>query len=541
MMKSGVLGGRVGHPWFTLWPGCRNRYEAHSAGLLPSPSRRHHRSETPQPVLHSRDNDAPRTRPVAVTNPSPSAGSTPTRQTAAAHSARPSMTSMAVRWIHSTSTTAQCTSRNPGYRTFGGRCGTGRQSFGVQPGQRQITSAPSLHQPLRVLGIESSFDDTGVAIVSASGDSGGGDVLGDSRMSQRDQHAHSGGTVPRTAGALHATNLPITLRIALEEAGVGIEEIDAIACTVGPGLAPCLSAGLEFARGLSRIHDKPLIPIHHMEAHALTVRMDVPLPFPYLVLLASGGHCLLLLCEGVGEFRRLGTTLDDAPGEAFDKVSRALGIIGGGAALEHAAAAGDPTAHRFTVPLAATRSCDFSFAGLKTSALREIDRQCALIDPTWAPCTAKQPTGLAHALQTAEVMQRPAAAGIRAIIAAAFQRAVCAHIAARTHRALLYCQGRHELSGLVLSGGVACNSALRTQLETLSAQYGVQTHAPDPALCVDNGVMIAWNGIEKLRNGEVGLSGSAVAELRYTPKWPLGADCSNDVSAANIKVPKARV
>eukprot|EP00035_Acanthoeca_spectabilis_P030677 m.10385 g.10385 ORF g.10385 m.10385 type:complete len:460 (+) comp4314_c0_seq1:116-1495(+) len=400
-------------------------------------------------------------------------------------------------------------------------------------------SATTGHQtPQLVLGIESSFDDTGVGVVDSSGQ-----VKSDVRICQREHHVHTGGTVPRVAGQLHAASLPEALDAAMREAGIEIDELAAVACTVGPGLAPCLSAGLNFARAFCQSSAKPMLPVHHMEAHALTARLtaEAPLPFPFLVLLASGGHCLLLICENVSTFRRLGTTLDDAPGEAFDKVSRAVGLPVGGAELERAAASGDPSAFRFTVPLSSTRSCDFSFAGLKSAVLREVDRQCSVVDPTWSSqLESVRLTSIERAQLTSTVMQRPEMAHIRSAIAASFQRAVCHHIAARTHRAILYCQRHYDLSGLVLSGGVACNEELRVVLTRLAAEYTLQTIVPPPRLCTDNGVMIAWNGVEKLRAGEAGLQGEALSALKYTPKWPLGLDCSANIVGEQIKVPKLK-
>ena len=454
---------------------------------------------------------------------------------------------------------------------------------GSADGGRPTVGGPRLdmaaERPL-VLGIESSFDDTAVALVTATGR-----VLGDARVCQRSDHANAGGTIPVQAGRLHAANLPYALADALAQAataaGVTAGDIDAIACTQGPGLSPCLDAGLSFAKGLSRRWDLPLIPVHHMEAHALTPRLDTRLDFPYLVLLASGGHCLLMLAEGVGSFRRLGTTTDDAPGEAYDKVARALGLDGGGSDLERCAAAGDASAFAFPIPLRASRNCDFSFSGIKSSVMRAIQQHCRAVG---GPGSAEFRIG--DWRRSAAIMRRSEHAAVRADIAASFQHAVCIHIQERVHRAIRFADGSKlaaachadggggdggdrggcgdggdteagrdgsgmpaaigpapadAVTGLVLSGGVACNAMLRERITRLADVFGLPVLCPSPALCVDNGVMIAWAGVEYHRIGRQQLTPDQAASLRYTPKWPFGTDARAEVAAADIRLPNTRV
>ena len=282
-----------------------------------------------------------------------------------------------------------------------------------------------------------------------------------------------------------------------------------------------------------------------------------------LGLQASGGHCLLMLAEGVGSFRRLGTTTDDAPGEAYDKVARALGLDGGGD-LERCAAAGDASAFRFPIPLRASRSCDFSFSGIKSSVMRAIQQHCR---EAGGPGSAELRIG--DWRHSAEIMRRPEHAAVRANISASFQHALCVHIQERVHRAIRFAGGSElaaggggsggnvaggdgsgvpdeigvapAVNGLVLSGGVACNSVLRERVTRLADVFGVAVHCPSPALCVDNGVMIAWAGVEYHRIGQHQLTPAQAASLRYNPKWPFGTDARAEVVAADIRLPSSSV
>lgn len=378
-----------------------------------------------------------------------------------------------------------------------------------------------------MVGIESSFDDTAVAVL----DTRTGAVRA-SLVERQVSAAH--GTIPLVAGEMHRAALPRLLARALAETGATLADVGAVACTVGPGLGPSLSAGLDFGRSLAQQTRSVFLPVHHMEAHALTARMEAPVDFPFLVLLASGGHCLLLLAERLGVYQRLGTLLDDSPGEAMDKVARALGLDGGGAALERAAAAAAVRAASapllFSPPLARERTCDFSFAGLKGAALRHVyggdflgsSMNAARQDTRWA-----RPS--------------PADAAFRAELAAAFQQAVVRHITVRTHRALLYLRAAGPWpTRLVASGGVLCNARLREQLGNLCDHFALPVVFPRPALCTDNAAMIAWVGHEYLRDpanpGAVILQpeSPALAALRYQTAWPLGTDVSARVRHADI-------
>eukprot|EP00042_Codosiga_hollandica_P027371 m.135746 g.135746 ORF g.135746 m.135746 type:complete len:390 (+) comp52462_c0_seq3:89-1258(+) len=375
------------------------------------------------------------------------------------------------------------------------------RSFVPRTGSRHLASTA-----LRVLGIESSFDDSSIAVVDGSGA-----VLANVTRSQREHHLASGGTIPSLAGTLHRDNLPLVLAEALGNARVQMQDLDAIAFTLGPGLAPCLKEGLTFSRKLASDFQKPLIPVHHMEAHLLTARMFQQVDFPMLVLLASGGHCLLVLAKGLGEYQRLGQTLDDPPGEAFDKVARRLRLKGG-AHLEAVAQSGDPTVYDFTLPLLYRRDCNFSFAGLKTNVERVIRRD---VDPLPEESAARS-----------SVIKN---------IAASFQRVVFEHMRIRTLRAFAYAKlVNTPAKVLVISGGVACNSVFRQVMRGVAGLYDADLAIPPMEWCQDNGAMIAWTGLEYYRNSR-GICLEPLA-LRYHPSWPLGDDISEAVTAQHIHV-----
>lgn len=288
----------------------------------------------------------------------------------------------------------------------------------------------------------------------------------------------TGGVVPSVARKLHEENIDVVTSEAIEKANINIEDVQAIAVTRGPGLALSLGVGINHAKNLSEKFGKPLIPVHHMEAHALTARLLHPISFPFLVLLVSGGHCILLVCEAFGKFFRLGQTLDDSPGEALDKVSRMLRLhlhplglgLPGGAAIENISKYGDPLYYQLPHIMSTRLDCQFSFAGIKTAVqhiVYELEQKMTT-DPS-IPIP-----GCEH-------------------IAAAFQQAVFRHIITRTERAIRYCQKQWPmLSNLVVSGGVASNMYLRIHLESLTSKHGYNLYCPPPYLCTDNGVMIAW-------------------------------------------------
>ncbi|KAJ3371514.1 hypothetical protein GGF31_003123 [Allomyces arbusculus] len=368
-------------------------------------------------------------------------------------------------------------------------------------------------RPWTVLGIETSCDDTSVAVVTSDRR-----VRALVTRHQTKQHEATGGIVPTAAAIAHSMALPGAIREALETAGIcnACEEIDAVAVTCGPGLAPCLGVGLTAGKNLAAVLNKPLVGVHHMEAHALTPRLtqQAPPAFPFLSLLASGGHTLLLLSEGLSQHTILGTTLDDAVGEAFDKVARTLALPwlptggGAGAALEQwAAHATGEYAVTFPVPMRDGRDkpasrLNMSFSGLKTSVFRHVQALQERDPAAWAATMAStQPSS-----------------GIRADIARAFQDAAVTHLADRLDRVLTETINVRKVhpTCVVAAGGVAANQILRARLGDVAGKYGLRVEVPPPRLCTDNAAMIAWTGIERLRAGLVD-----PWELDYVPKWPL--------------------
>jgi N6-L-threonylcarbamoyladenine synthase len=343
-----------------------------------------------------------------------------------------------------------------------------------------------------VLGIETSCDETAVALLD-----GAGRVLAEALLSQSG-HAAFGGVVPEIAARAHLAHLPAMAAAAMRRAGVGMAELGAVAASSGPGLIGGLIVGAGFAKGIALARRVPFVAVNHLEAHALTARLpgliEGGAPFPYLLLLVSGGHCQLVSVEGVGRHRRLGGTIDDAVGEAFDKVAKMLGLgWPGGPALERLAAEGDPTRHDLPRPLVGRPGCDFSFSGLKTAVARLI---------------APFPPG---ALPRAEA----------ADIAASFQAAVAATLADRAANAMARFQSIHGASGtplLVVAGGVAANAAIRETLRSAAEARGFALVAPPIRLCTDNAVMVAWAAIERLRLGLTDTIGHAPR-----PRWPLDA------------------
>ena len=322
------------------------------------------------------------------------------------------------------------------------------------------------------------------------------EILSSVVASQDALHAAFGGVVPEIAARAHAERLDLVTEAALAEAGVALREIDAVAVTAGPGLLGGVVAGVAFAKGLSAGAGLPLIGVNHLAGHALTPRLTDALAFPYLVLLVSGGHCQLLIARAWDRFERLGGTIDDAPGEAFDKIARALGLPQpGGPAVEREAARGDPARFALPRPLAGRPGCDMSFSGLKTAVLRA--RDGALVDGA---------------------LPRQA----RADLCAGFQAAVRDALAGRTARALdRYLAEDPCAPALAVAGGVAANGAIRAALADLCAERGAAFVAPPLRLCTDNAAMIAWAGIEAHRAGHRdGL------DLAARPRWPLDGDAA---------------
>jgi len=326
-----------------------------------------------------------------------------------------------------------------------------------------------------ILGLESSCDDSAAALVT-----GDRRILAQVVVGQNSAHAPFGGVVPEIAARAHVEVLPGLIAQVLEEAGVRPHELDAVAATAGPGLIGGVMVGLLAGKGLALAANKPLLAVNHLEGHALSPRLTDPtLAFPYLLLLASGGHCQLLEVRGVGEYRRLATTIDDAAGEAFDKAAKSLGLpYPGGPAIEALAKEGDPAAVPLPRPLVGSAEPHFSFAGLKSA------------------------------------VQRAVAAGAHAPadIAASFQQAVVDCLIDRTRRAL----ERSDAPALVVAGGVAANGAIRAALQGLATDHGRAFSSPPAWLCTDNAAMIAWAGAERFAAGLIDRL-DAPARAR----WPL--------------------
>ena len=331
-----------------------------------------------------------------------------------------------------------------------------------------------------VIGLESSCDETAVAIVTEDGA-----VLAEAVLSQA-EHAAYGGVVPEIAARAHLAHMPGLVRRVMAGAGMGFGDLGGVAATSGPGLIGGLIVGSGVGRGIAMATGLPYAAINHLEAHALTARLTDGIGFPYLLLLVSGGHCQCVAVEGVGQYRRLGGTIDDAVGEAFDKVGKLLGLgWPGGPALERLAAGGDPAAYAFPRPLRGRAGCDFSFSGLKTAVAQAVTRF---------------PPGAIPLREAADV-------------AASFQQAVADVMADRAGHALAMMPG---IGRLVVAGGVAANAALRMALARVAAEHGAMMTAPPIRLCGDNAVMVAWAGVERLR---LGLADGLDTAPR--PRWPL--------------------
>jgi N6-L-threonylcarbamoyladenine synthase len=339
---------------------------------------------------------------------------------------------------------------------------------------------------LLMLGIETSCDETAAAVVDSDRR-----ILSNVVHSQIAAHTPYGGVVPEIAARAHLEYLGAVLNRALADAGVTLNALGGIAATGGPGLIGGVIVGVMTAKAIAVSAGKPFVAINHLEAHALTARLtapaDAPLEFPYLLLLVSGGHCQLLDVEGVGRYRRLGTTIDDAAGEAFDKAAALLGLgFPGGPAMERAAAHGDPARFTLPRPMLGRPNADFSFSGLKT-ALRQIAGEQVLDEQT------------------------------KADLAASFQAAITASLVDRTRRAADMFEERHGAGRpLVVAGGVAANKAIRAALAELAEKRGMALAVPPIGLCTDNAAMVAWAGIERL-----GIGPADTLDFAPRPRWPL--------------------
>lgn len=340
--------------------------------------------------------------------------------------------------------------------------------------------------------METSCDETAVALVAQDRT-----ILAQQIASQNEEHAPYGGVVPEIAARAHAVKLAPMIKAVMDEAGMQLSDVEAIAATAGPGLIGGVMVGLVSAKALAMASDKPLLAINHLEGHALSPRLaDDALQFPYLLLLVSGGHCQILRVEGVGEYRRLATTIDDALGEAFDKSAKILGLgFPGGPAVERLALEGDAHAVPLPRPLKGSKEPHFSFAGLKSAVLR------------------------AH----------ESGAHKSADIAASFQQAAIDCLIDRLEHAL----GKSSpLPALVVAGGVAANKAVRGALETLAARHEMRFTAPPLALCTDNAAMIAWAGCERL-SIQPDFAGDPL-DTKARPRWPLDNEAEK-VRGAGVK------
>ncbi|MDP9056850.1 MAG: tRNA (adenosine(37)-N6)-threonylcarbamoyltransferase complex transferase subunit TsaD [Pseudomonadota bacterium] len=347
-----------------------------------------------------------------------------------------------------------------------------------------------------VLGIESSCDETAAALVRDDRM-----ILAQRIASQDEEHRPYGGVVPEIAARAHAERLSPLIAATLADAGMVLADVDAVAATAGPGLIGGVMVGLVTAKALAMAADKPLLAINHLEGHALSPRLaDAALDYPYLLLLVSGGHCQLLLVAGVGRYRRLATTIDDALGEAFDKTAKILGLgYPGGPAVERLAAQGNAAAVALPRPLLGSVEPHFSFAGLKSAVMR-----------------AKQAQTQANYTD--------------ADLAAAFQQAAIDCVIDRTKRALAVVQGGEAaITALVVAGGVAANCAMRTALAALAKAHDLAFVAPPLALCTDNAAMIAWAGMERLALGQ-----NDALDCPARPRWPLDPDAAA-VRGAGVK------
>lgn len=344
---------------------------------------------------------------------------------------------------------------------------------------------------LTILGIESSCDDTAAAILHARGVAPA--ILASVVAAQTDLHAAYGGVVPEIAARAHAEKLDLVVEQALAVADMTLSQIDAIAVTAGPGLIGGVLSGVMAAKGLAMGLGKPLVGVNHLAGHALTPVLTDGLAFPYLILLVSGGHCQFLRVDGADAFTRLGGTIDDAPGEAFDKVARLLGLSQpGGPAVEAAALAGDPARFDLPRPLLDRPGCDLSFSGLKTAVLRARDQLIAA--------------------------QGGVSEQDRADLCAGFQAAVADILALKSARALA---GQPGLTGFAVAGGVAANRVLRARLMAVAADARLPFVAPPLALCTDNAAMIAFAGLLALQAGRID-----DLTLSARPRWPLDRDAT---------------
>lgn len=342
-----------------------------------------------------------------------------------------------------------------------------------------------------ILGIETSCDETAAAIVARSAN-GQGEVLSNIVRTQLDEHKAFGGVVPEIAARSHVQWLDHIVAQALDAANLGYKDLDGVAATAGPGLIGGVLVGLTTAKAIARAIDRPLIGVNHLEGHALTARLTNNTQFPFLLLLVSGGHSQFVLVKGVGEYERWGTTIDDALGEAFDKVAKMLNLgFPGGPKVEEWAKKGDANRFKFPRPLLREKRLDFSFSGLKTAVRLAAEAAAPLSDQDVAD------------------------------ICASFQSTIVAVLERRCAQALERFQEEFpdEVAQMVVAGGVAANQQIGEALRQVAFAHGAELIVPPMKLCTDNGAMIAWAGAERLALGQVDRSNIAAR-----PRWPLDSD-----------------
>jgi len=333
-----------------------------------------------------------------------------------------------------------------------------------------------------VLGIESSCDETAAAVVDDRRR-----ILAEALFSQLDAHKPYGGVVPEVAARAHLEHLGPLIAATMREAGIGFADLDGIAATAGPGLIGGVIVGVTMAKAIAAVHGKPFYAVNHLEGHALSARLSDDVAFPYLLLLVSGGHCQLLVVEDVGRYHRLGATIDDAAGEAFDKAAKLLGLgYPGGPAIQRAAEGATAPVLDLPRPMLGRPDCNFSFSGLKTALRQRVEQL------------------------------RPLSSEMVANLAAGFEIAVTESIADRVKRAIA---GTPGMTALVVAGGVAANQRLRTRLAETAAKARLPLVAPPIRLCTDNAAMIAWTGLEHLQRGE-----TSTLDFAPRPRWPLDAE-----------------
>jgi len=357
-----------------------------------------------------------------------------------------------------------------------------------------------------VLGIETSCDETAASVIRTN-QMGEGQILSDVVLSQIEAHRPFGGIVPEVAARAHLEFADHVVKQAMDQAGINFDQLDAVAATGGPGLIGGVIVGVMTAKAIACAHTIPFVAVNHLEGHALTARLTDNIAFPYLLLLVSGGHSQLLIVRGVGDYTRLGTTIDDAVGEAFDKSAKLLGLgYPGGPAIEAAAQLGDAGRFDLPRPLRGKPGCHFSFSGLKAAVKRTID---AL------------PPG---PLQAQDIND----------MAASFQAAVTDVIGERTRHAIKEFRRQcPDGNTLVVAGGVAANTALRARLHETAASEGLHLAAPPLNLCTDNGAMIAWAGIERLAQHGMN-EGRDDLDFAPRPRWPLDPNAPK-AAGAGIK------